>query len=154
MKSLQLNLANKLLILDYETKERLQTAWDFYKFKERITEQSDKSQVKAIFNGLEMTEEDYRSLISDEDGGISISKHPLAYKISYSRHKNAFKDIIEKEGFYWLENPLGELERCCSGKECGCMGMPVNVSSREEMDEILEAESRTLRFPIIFEILE
>lgn len=154
MKSLQLNLANKLLIVDYETKERLETAWDFYKFKERITEQSNGSAVRGLFNGLELTKEDYRSLISDEKGSVSISKHPKAYLVSYSRHKNAFRDLVEKEGYYWLESPLGELQTCCSGRDCGCMGMPINVSSREEMNEVLEVESRTLKYPIIFEILE
>lgn len=148
MKTLKLNLAKKLLILDYETKERLQTAWDFYKFKERITEQSDGSKVRGLFNGLEITEEDYRSLIADEDGGISISKHPLAYKISYSRHKNAFVDLIEKEGFYWLENPIEEPDNVIG------LGSPFDNLNIEDLNNWKEAESRTLKFPIIFEILE
>lgn len=154
MKTLTINLAKKYLILDYENKEKLHEAWDFYKAFNLVKSPINGFDCNAIFMGTFMTEEDYRSLISDEDGGISIYKHPKAYLVSYSRHKNAFKDLIEKEGYYWLENPLGELQTCCSGRDCGCMGMPVNVSSREEMNEVLEAESRTLKYPIIFEILE
>ena len=41
-------------------------------------------------------------------------------------------------------NVLEPLKGCCLGLDCGCMGMPVNVGSTEEMNEVLEAESKVL----------
>lgn len=38
--------------------------------------------------------------------------------------------------------PMEPLKMCCDGKNCGCMGMPVNVISQEEIDEYYEAQSR------------
>jgi hypothetical protein len=39
---------------------------------------------------------------------------------------------------------LESLQFCCSGSDCGCMGMPVNVSCQEEIDEYYEAQERVL----------
>lgn len=152
-----LNLVKELIILDFESKEIMQDRWQRDKengFPKMIR---DGKIYKPILNGLELTEEDYRSLITDGDGGISISKHPSAYLISYSRHKNGFKDVIENKGLYWLENPLGEY-RCESGhngklkNSCidSCQGSCWDIDS----DEWEKSELRTLKFPIIFEILE
>lgn len=41
-------------------------------------------------------------------------------------------------------NVLEEPKTCCSGRECGCMGMPYNYSSNEELDDYLEAEKSVL----------
>lgn len=41
-------------------------------------------------------------------------------------------------------NVLEDLQMCCNGSDCGCMGLPVNVSSIKEIDEYREAESRVL----------
>lgn len=45
----------------------------------------------------------------------------------------------DKEG-----KPMEPLQMCCDGKDCGCMGMPVNVSSQKEIDEYYEALDRCL----------
>lgn len=156
MKTLQLNLAKKLLIVDYETKKNIDSFLEC-----GFTIGHKDKDCKYLFRGSEMTEEDYRSLISDKDGGISISKHPLAYKISYSRHKNAFGDVIEKEGFYWLENPIGEKpeitdERYAKEYEFIQNNPEEHIYGDHYADWSLwkEAEAHTLKFPIIFEILE
>lgn len=39
---------------------------------------------------------------------------------------------------------LEPLKFCCNGSDCGCMGMPVNVGSQEEIDEYYEALERVL----------
>lgn len=39
---------------------------------------------------------------------------------------------------------LDELKFCCTSSDCGCMGMPVNVSSMEEIDEYYEAKEKVL----------
>ncbi|WP_288446509.1 hypothetical protein [uncultured Chryseobacterium sp.] len=39
---------------------------------------------------------------------------------------------------------LEPLQFCCTGSDCGCMGMPVNVSSQEEIDEYYEAMEKVL----------
>lgn len=41
-------------------------------------------------------------------------------------------------------NIFEEPKLCCSGRECGCMGMPYNYSSHEELEEYYEAEERVL----------
>ncbi|WP_343643168.1 hypothetical protein [Chryseobacterium sp.] len=39
---------------------------------------------------------------------------------------------------------LKPLQFCCSSSDCGCMGMPVNVSCQEEIDEYYEAKEKVL----------
>ncbi|WP_185269442.1 hypothetical protein [Chryseobacterium bernardetii] len=39
---------------------------------------------------------------------------------------------------------LEPLQFCCTGSDCGCMGMPVNVSYQEEIDEYYEANDKVL----------
>lgn len=162
MRSLQLNLAKKLLIVDYETKEKLNEYWNSFKNKDTTTFHKDGNQVKAIFNSLQLTEKEYRSLIADEKGSVSIRKHPKAYLVSYSRHKNAFKDLIEKECFYWLENPLnkptmegyGWYSANSQEEESGWMYEKGEETYFQALKDFEFYESRTLKFPIIFEILE
>lgn len=161
MKSIQLNLAKKLLIIDYESTEKLDHAWHINSDPKIHTFHSDGSQVIGLFNGLELTEKNYRSLI-EEEGGISVSKHPLAYKVSYCRHKNAFVDLIEKEGFYWLDNPFEEPTMSKYGwyasghpeEDSGWMYEEGEEKYYEALKEFNDAESLTLKYPIIFEILE
>lgn len=69
----------------------------------------------------------------------------------YRRLRENFDSFLKKSlqlGFFVptdLEgNILEPLKGCCSGSDCGCMGMPVNVGSIEEMNEVLEAESKLL----------
>lgn len=45
----------------------------------------------------------------------------------------------DEEGRIW-EAP----KTCCSGRECGCMGQPVNYYSSEEIDKYYELESKVL----------
>lgn len=39
---------------------------------------------------------------------------------------------------------LEPLQFCCAGSDCGCMGMPVNVSSQQEIDDYYEAKEKVL----------
>ncbi|BAP30159.1 uncharacterized protein CHSO_1122 [Chryseobacterium sp. StRB126] len=39
---------------------------------------------------------------------------------------------------------LEPLQFCCTSSDCGCMGMPVNVSAQEEIDEYYEANDKVL----------
>ncbi|MBE4949889.1 hypothetical protein [Chryseobacterium culicis] len=39
---------------------------------------------------------------------------------------------------------LKPLQFCCSSSDCGCLGMPVNVSCQEEIDEYYEAKEEVL----------
>lgn len=39
---------------------------------------------------------------------------------------------------------LEPLRFCCNSSDCGCMGMPVNVNSQEEIDEYYEALEKVL----------
>ncbi|GEM_PF-1063588 len=39
---------------------------------------------------------------------------------------------------------LEPLKFCCTSSDCGCMGMPVNVSCQEEIDEHYEAVDKVL----------
>ena len=41
-------------------------------------------------------------------------------------------------------NIMDEPKTCCSGRECGCMGMPYNYFSREELNGYEEALNRVL----------
>lgn len=45
----------------------------------------------------------------------------------------------DEEGRIW-EAPKG----CCSGRECGCMGQPVNYYSQKDIDKYYELEERVL----------
>jgi len=161
MKTLQLNLAKKLLIVDYENKEKLDEAWDYYKAFGKPTTMFDGTPTKALLKGTFMTQENYKSLLPLDDQ-YSISKFPKAYLISYSRFENAFKDLIEKEGFHWLENPIEEptMEKYgwysanSQEEESGWMYEEGEEKYYKALKEWKHAESRTLRFPIIFEILK
>lgn len=46
---------------------------------------------------------------------------------------------VDKKGYL-----MPEPKTCCSGRECGCMGMPYNYSSQEELDEYFEARSKII----------
>lgn len=41
-------------------------------------------------------------------------------------------------------NVLEEPKICCSGRDCGCMGMPYNYISTEELEEYYQAEESVL----------
>lgn len=162
MKTLTLNLAKKLLILDHENKEDMDGSWDHTCAFGKQTRMLNRNLIKPLFKGTFLTEENYRSLIADEKGSVSIGKHPKAYLVSYSRHKNAFVDLIEKKGFYWLENPheeptmekYGWYSANSQEEESGWMYEEGEDKYYEALKEFQDAKSRTLRFPIIFEILE
>lgn len=161
MKSLQLSLSKKLLIIDYDNKAELDKTWEFYSAFGKPTTMFDGTPTKALFKGTFMTQENYKSLLPLDDQ-YSISKFPKAYLISYSRFENAFKDLIEKEGLYWLENPKEEPTMVKYGwyasghpeEDSGWMYEEGEEKYYEALKEFEEAESRTLKFPIIFEILE
>lgn len=77
-------------------------------------------------------------------------KSTLEYSDAYKLIRNYAKFLkqpltlgmfvpVDKHGVV-LEEP----KTCCSGYECGCMGMPYNYSSKEELDEYLAAENFVL----------
>lgn len=46
---------------------------------------------------------------------------------------------VDEEGRVW-EAP----KTCCSGRECGCMGQPINYFSREHLDKYYDLEEKVL----------
>lgn len=67
------------------------------------------------------------------------------------RQIRAYAEFLKQPLELWMFVPCDEhgvfmppLEMCCSGADCGCMGMPTNVSSQKEIDDYLEAENRVL----------
>jgi hypothetical protein len=168
MKSLILNLKKKLLIIDYETEEKFDQAWHSYSIPCIFTFHTDGSRVKPLFNGLELTEkyvEDlvFRSKIGNykdynyKEGTLDFALLDALLQMKFKTPTESFISAIESLGWHWLLNPLGEY-RCESGyngklkNSCidSCQGSCWDIDS----DEWEEAESKTLRFPIIFEILK
>ena len=122
-----------------------------------IVELKNKHQLAGISNNKLWY---YDELMTKDD-------YPISYTFDFnielickgSEALERFPDIkerIESQGYYWGVNPLGKLISCCSGHGCGCMGMPINVSSQKEIDDILEIEEKTftLEQTLIFKIVE
>lgn len=73
-----------------------------------------------------------------------IKKNPFLLVVDYAKFlKQPLKLEMfvptDEEGRIW-EAPKG----CCSGRECGCMGQPINYFSREDIDKYYELESKVL----------
>lgn len=157
MKSLTLNLKKKLLIIDYETEEKFDQAWHSYLIPGIAIFHTDGSQVKPLFNGLELTEkhvEDlvFRSKIGNykdynyKEGTLGNGLLDALAQMKFKTAIESFISAIEKEGFYWLENPNGD--------ELDKTNVFTDAFTKENTRrKWIEAEARTLRFPIIFEIL-
>jgi len=60
----------------------------------------------------------------------------------------SFRSLLQSKLIYF-ENPMGKLEICCSGRDCGCMGMPTNISSMEELEEWEEFENKVIKGKLI-----
>lgn len=63
------------------------------------------------------------------------------------KYANFLKQPIKLEMFVPCDEEgriLEPLQICCDGRDCGCMGMPVNISSTEEMEDHLQAEGKVL----------
>ncbi len=41
-------------------------------------------------------------------------------------------------------NIMEDLKYCCDGHHCGCMGMPINVCSKKDIDNYYKAKERVL----------
>lgn len=99
--------------------------------------------LKFICKGEDLTEEIAESLIPIKDKD-SAKKYPKAFLVSYKRFTNAFIGVLENQGFYWLENPIEKPEYPKSGY--------VNELAKL-IEQWQEAESKTFKNPLIFEIL-
>lgn len=114
-----------------------------------------------ICKGSELTEEIASTLIKKGRNSYNEETYQNFYDdigsfMGFDYALPSIISLIESKGFYWGINPHGELIGCCSGRDCGCMGMPINVSSQKEIDDILEAESKTFNLDqtLIFKIVE
>lgn len=67
---------------------------------------------------------------------------------TFKNRKEQFFKLLQSKGIYF-ENPMGKLENCCSGRDCGCMGMPINISSMEELQEWEESENKVIKGKLI-----
>lgn len=86
--------------------------------------------VKAVHNGERLSNYTSEKRLRKIFNYANFLKQPLTLGM--------FLPCVE-EG-----NVLEEPRTCCSGSECGCMGMPYNYSSREELDEYEQAKERVL----------
>lgn len=66
----------------------------------------------------------------------------------FTDKNQSFYILLQSKDIYF-ENPFGKLESCCSGQDCGCMGMPINISSKEEWEEYQEAESKVIKGKLV-----
>lgn len=160
MKSLQLNLEKKLLIVDFKSKEK----FDSFLECDFAIEHKDK-ECKLLYIGSEMTEEYASELVfrskignykdySYKEGTLPNSLLDALRQMKFKTAKESFISAIEYEGFYWLENPNGQEPHNIGLINTYPTGHPLMDISLKEAIDWQESESRTLRFPIIFEILE
>lgn len=84
-----------------------------------VSEDQDSSDVAKLLNNLK--------LIS---GYTKFLKQPLALGMFVP---------VDNHGIV-----LEPLKFCCNSSDCGCMGMPVNVSSQQEIDEYYQAQEKVL----------
>ena len=81
---------------------------------------------------------------------IPMTEFVLTENISHNqivKYAHFLKQLITLGMFVPVDKRgviLEEPKTCCSGYECGCMGMPYNYSSNEELDDYLEAEKNVL----------
>ncbi|WP_312900200.1 hypothetical protein [Chryseobacterium taichungense] len=72
---------------------------------------------------------------------------PEIFKSKVYAYANFLKQPLTLEMFVAVDKHgvvLEPLQFCCTSPDCGCMGMPVNVSSQEEIDEYYEALEKVL----------
>lgn len=71
-----------------------------------------------------------------------------SYPFEFTTCMEQLESLTDREMLYSV-NPLGELQYCCRGSDCGCMAMPINVSSMEELKEWEQAQERTGRWILL-----
>ena len=72
-----------------------------------------------------------------------------SHKVISSTNKNkSFRSLLQSNGLFF-ENPIGKAESCCSGRDCGCMGQPINFSCKEEFEEWESYESKLIKGKLI-----
>lgn len=154
MKSLELNIAKKLLVFDWGSKSQMDAF-----LESDFTLQHKEKDCKVLFNGLNLTEESAKELVDSMNFG-TYENIDIGYcnyiKENYSSANalQSFISAINKEGFYWLENPNGTQPHNIGLIKNYPTGHPLMDISLKEAIDWQESESHTLRFPIIFEILE
>ena len=132
MKTLELELKKKVLIVDLEDNEA--THIKGYEF---------------LCDGSELTEEIASELV---DETIMYEKHKVkcyryrSYRegfVAFDNSIESFISAVESKGFYWLENPIDEpnkyVQRCMSFE---------NLSNQFKLFD--EKEEKTFRNPLIF----
>lgn len=132
MKQIELQLQKRLLIVEVEKiLPKYNTEWWFQKRKDKG--------VKLICKGSDLTEEITKGLVDSSDN------------FQFLDAENTFIVEIEKNGYYWRENPLGEEPRSYSEVLDGVD--PYDLM--EDLEQWQEAESKTFNpaKTLIFEIL-
>jgi hypothetical protein len=62
----------------------------------------------------------------------------------------SFRSLLTSKGIHFV-NPYGELQYCCSGSDCGCMGFPINFSCKEEYEEYQTIENALVKKIVIIQ---
>ncbi|TQM18315.1 hypothetical protein [Chryseobacterium aquifrigidense] len=135
MKQLQLDLKERLLIVEYETVQEMEIEYSLYK---GLLE-ADK---EVLCKGPDLTNEIAKGFIPIDEKGAR-TKYPKAFLISYKRFLNAFIDVIESKGWYWGENPEGDQPHNTGLVNYYPTGHPLMDVSLEEAKKWLESESQT-----------
>lgn len=144
-----LNLNKRVLVVDYKSKEDLETNWVFnesFNFPKAII---NGHFCKAICKGEDFTEEIAEELSKivrnshNEQGFIhyKYEQDEIVYDPAFINAKNSFISAIEASGHYWLVNPYEDYK-------------PQTIEHYKEWEKLFqEAESKTFKNPILFEIL-
>lgn len=121
----QLNLGEKIIIMDYDSQEELDTDWEILKNNEHPNTYFLGEWYKAVLKGEDISEDSLGDLgIVDANYGLRV---------------NNFIEAVEAIGFHWLQNPV----------------RPFSIEDfdrhKAQVDlEYQRAEKKTLRHPLIF----
>lgn len=163
MKQLTLELKERLLIVEAQDGKfmSLGNGKEFHSENNVVESYLTANNVrthKLICRGSELTNE-----IAEQFIPFNPKKHPKAFLISYTRFINAFKDVIEKHGYYWGENPIekptvekyGWYTANSQEEESGWMYEEGEDKYYEALKEWQEAELKTFNpeKTLIFKIL-
>ena len=142
MKTLELNLKKKVLIVDaINEKEAFDAIFEIFNTK-------NISDYKFLCKGSELTEEIASELVEMEYSGL----YKKNFYIDYDRPslllkfaKESFISAVESKGFYWIKNPIEK-----PIEDDYNLGDIHSGFFRTKLNQWQEIEEKTLRNPLIF----
>ena len=146
MKTLELNLKKKVLIVDaINEKEAFDSIFEIFNTK-------NISDYKFLCKGSELTEEIASELVEMEYSGL----YKKSFYIDYDRPslllkfaKESFISAVESKGFYWLENPISRPRNYELWAKYGDYTQ-YGIVLTEKCLKWQEAEAKTFKNPLIF----